>query len=37
MNVVKPEINNKYMFNQSLNEGLDGINKYTSAVTKVDE
>jgi hypothetical protein len=35
--MVNPETNNKITFNQQLKEGLRRNNKYTRAVTKVQE
>ena len=37
INIVKPETNNKIIFNQYLKEGLNRINKSTPAVTRVEE
>lgn len=37
INIVNPEINNKKIFNQLLKDLLNRINKYTPAVTRVDE
>ena len=37
INIGNPETNNKSTFNQYLKEGLKRINKYTPAVTKVEE